>query len=410
MKIKFNKPKYVLPIIILPFMCLFFYVYKSMAKEEVVTENHVGLQEDISQVSGDVKNSGIADKLEAFKNQYRETDRLTAIENINIDPSPIDGNDQGFLHDEAYERYLEENKDVRRTPSSNDRYQDSYMQNNRNVTQEDEALANALNVLTGATKASNTTDKNSHNNQPYEYSTTPPQAQEPDQMDVFKQQMAFVDSMSKINDPDYQAELEREKLIAKAEKEMADMPQLAVEKANRTPETFNTIRAEEDESFIKAIVDENITGYAGSRIRLRLLEDVKVGGHLVKRGSYIYAEITSFTGQRVGLTIQSIIKDNKIFPVRLEVYDLDGMAGLYVPASQFREFSKELGGSSLQGVNIQSNAQNQNEFIMSTVERMFSSTSAAIAKVIRKNKAKVKYNTFIYLINPKELQDLQKSY
>lgn len=398
MKINFKKPKYVLPLIILPFACLFFYVFKSSAKEKIIVEEQVGLQENVSEVSGDIKNAGVTNKLEAYRNQFKESDRLTAIENIQVEPN-LDPNSGMMDYDQAYKQMLESNKN-----------EDSYTPIDRSGKQEDEALVNALNVLSGGGSANRQPEQPLHRRQDYQSESSPDEQVDLDPMEVFKQQMAFVDSMSKVNDPDYQAEIEREKRIEKAEKELAEKPRLMVEKANKTAAAFNTIKAEEEESFIKAIVDENIKGYAGSRIRLRLLEDVKVGGHFVKRGTYVYAEIVSFTGQRVGLSIQSIIKDNKIFPVKLDVYDLDGMAGLYVPSSQFREFSKELGGSSLQGMNIQSGVQNQNEFIMSAAERMFTSTSAAIAKVIRKNKAKLKYNTFIYLINPKELEELQKTY
>jgi conjugative transposon TraM protein len=229
-------------------------------------------------------------------------------------------------------------------------------------------------------------------------------------MEVFKKQMSYVDSMTRAGDPEYKAEQMRLKAIEKAEKEMANKPKLAVVKADATPKVFNTVRIKEKESFVKAIIDENVKGYAGSRIRLRLLEDITVGGHLVKRGTYIYAQISSFSEQRVGLSIISIIKENKIFPVRLEVYDLDGMPGLYVPASEFREFSKQLGGNSIQGVNLGSDPQNTSQFMMSAVQKMFTSTSQAIASLIRKNKAKLKYNTYIYLIDPQELQNQQSNY
>ena len=391
MKMNFKKPKYIIPIILLPFLGIFFYVAKSFSKEEIVEVEQVGLQDNLADVSDDTKNTSIANKLDAYRNQYKDADRMTAIENINT------------------EQGLEQS-----TPNSYDRGRSdeaSYTPYDGRKSEDDEALAHALNVLAGNGNTSKQipqpraeTRQNVYREQPYET------IQEDNPMEVFKQQMAFVDSMSKVNDPEYQAELEREKLIRKAEKDLAEIPQLVVEKADQTDKQFNTIKAEEDKSFIKAIVDENVKGYAGSRIRLRLLEDVKVGGHLVKRGTYVYAEITSFSAQRVGLSIQSIIKDNKIFPVTLSVYDLDGMPGLYIPDSEFREFSKELGGNSLQGMNMQSNPQNQSQFIMGAVEKMFTSTSSAIAKVIRKNKAKLKYNTFIYLINPKELVETQKTY
>ena len=39
------------------------------------------------------------------------------------------------------------------------------------------------------------------------------------------------------------------------------------------------------------------------------------------------------------------------------------------------------------------------QLMMSSVDKIFQSTSSAIAGVIRKNKAKIKYNSYLYLID-----------
>ena len=85
------------------------------------------------------------------------------------------------------------------------------------------------------------------------------------------------------------------------------------------------------------------------------------------------------------------------------------MPGLYVPSSSFREFTKDLGSNTVQGVNIDGNA-NGSQFLMSSVDKIFQSTSSAIADLIRKNKAKLKYNSYIYLIDSDALQNAQKKY
>ncbi|RYE15509.1 MAG: conjugative transposon protein TraM, partial [Sphingobacteriaceae bacterium] len=166
--------------------------------------------------------------------------------------------------------------------------------------------------------------------------------------------------------------------------------------------------------LIKAIIDENIIGYSGSRIRIRLLDDIKAGSHTIPKGSYLYALVSGFTEQRAKLTVTTILQNDKIFPVQLDIYDLDGLEGLYIPSSAFRDFTRNLGGESMQGFNTQaiggSGMQNQQQFLMSSIDKIFTSTSQAIASMIRKNKAKVKYNTAIYLIDKKELQVAQQKY
>ena len=142
------------------------------------------------------------------------------------------------------------------------------------------------------------------------------------------------------------------------------------------------------------------------------MEDILIGKELIKRGTYLYAMVDGFSQQRITFSITSVMKGNKILPINLEVYDVDGMEGLYVPASAFREFTKELGGKSMQGMNINASGgdgEQQSQFLMSTVQRAFMSTSRAISEAIKKNKANIKYSTYIYLIDPQELKNNQRN-
>ncbi|MGM1428245.1 conjugative transposon protein TraM [Sphingobacterium lactis] len=387
MKINLKQPKYALPLIALPFLCLFFYVYKvSFGKEEIAQEGQDSLQEQIADVSTDVKSKALTDKLEAYRRQYRDGDGYTAIGQIREEQI----NDYRFedLYNEQEKLALDSiNKALDRkqaeATSETDRREYRY---------EDKALEEALSSL-----------------QP---KAQPPQRSDPqaDPMTLFRQQMALADSMAKANDPEYQAEMERQRTLEKARLEEESKALLAVSKGTGESKVFNTIRPENDDAFIQAIVDENIKGYAGSRLRIRLLDDITVGSTVVRKGTYLYAEISGFTGQRVRLTITSIFQRGKILPVRLEVYDNDGSPGLYVPASAFREFSRELGSSTTQGVNLQQAAETNNQLVMSVIQRMFSSTTSAVSRQIRKNKAKIKYNTLVYLIDPQELRKSQETY
>ena len=136
------------------------------------------------------------------------------------------------------------------------------------------------------------------------------------------------------------------------------------------------------------------------------------GKNLVLKGTYLYALISGFSGQRVTLSVKSILYDGKLLPVKLEIFDLDGLPGLYVPESAFRDFTKDLGTNTVQGVTINGSGAGSatSQFMMSTVDKVFESTSSAIANIIRKNKAKIKYNSYLYLIDNEALQNAQKAY
>jgi conjugative transposon TraM protein len=142
-------------------------------------------------------------------------------------------------------------------------------------------------------------------------------------------------------------------------------------------------------------------------LRIRLLDDILIGNAIVGRGTYLYALISGYEAQRVKLTISSVMIDDRIFPIKLSIYDVDGMEGLYVPASAFREFSKELGGNTTGGMNLtmQPNSDELSQLYMSALQRMFTSTSQAVSKSIKKNKANIKYGTSVYLIDTNELQE-----
>jgi conjugative transposon TraM protein len=345
------------------------------------------MQENIGEASQQVQKSGLSDKLDAFRNQYKDADGATAINAIAEEPE-LDSIDREMKNRFASPSGL---------PYATGQ---SFQQESASrLNAQDQALANALANLNRQGEPQKVNG--------YQATVSP---KEKDPMELFKAQMVYMDSVSRLQDPEYKAEQERLLAIGKAEREVKDRVKLEVRKASDQSALFNTLLPGKPADFIKAIIDENITGYASSRIRLRLLENVNVGKTTVKKGAYLYAEIDGFSGQRVSLSIKSIFTDGKILPVKLDLFDIDGLAGLYVPESAFREFTKDLGGNSMQGVNIQGTSQNQSQFLMSTIDKMFQSTSSAIASLIRKNKAKLKYSYYVYLIDPEALQNEQKNY
>lgn len=416
MKIDFKKPKYVIPIIILPFLFLFFYAYKSFSKgEEKKVENKPELQSDVASVSEDIKNKELGNKLDAFKDKYKNGDGYTAVGTLDEDPT-ASGVLEGQYNDR--EKYVLDSIDAAykaRFGKASNSSGSSYSGAGRNavprsmsayesrggsntLSREDQELANALSNLKGTGNSGRTQQGGQNPKEKYE-----------DPMALFREQMKLIDSVGKSNDPDYKAQKEKEELLNKVDKQVTKMPKLDVEKASNMNDAFNTVQVAKKNDFIKAIIDQTVTGYAGSRVRIRLLEDIKAGKHLIKRGTYIYALISGFDQQRVKLTVTSVMTDDKILPVKLELYDLDGMQGLFVPASAFRAFTKEVSdlGSSIQ---MQQDPSSANQLYMSALSKLFTSTSTAISKLIRQNKAKLKYSTFVYLIDPDELKEQQQNY
>jgi len=382
MEINYKQPKYVLPVIALPFLCLFFYAWHSgfsKPKPEVVQT--AGLNGAVGSVSKDVRKKELTDKLDAYRNAYKDAGGVSA---VNVIPK--------------------EN-------SSNASFKDNYSNQEKKTL---DSIDRAMKAKYAQPQASAHDRQltSEINNIGKRQRQTAPVKQEPkdkDPMEVFKQQLAYMDSVSKMSDPAYKAEKLKKEAAEKSALQKSKEIRFTVVKADDPSDDFNTLKPPSNEKFIMAVIDENTTGYAGSRLRLRLLEDIRAGSTLIKKGTYLYALINGFSEQRVTLVITSILTDGKIMPVKLEIYDLDGMPGLYVPSSAFRDFTKDLGANSVQGVTID-NSSSGSQFVMSSVGKIFQSTSSAIADLIRKNKAKMKYNSYIYLIDNDALQNAQKTY
>lgn len=185
-----------------------------------------------------------------------------------------------------------------------------------------------------------------------------------------------------------------------------ELPSEVVRKVKTTSDYFNTLAKDAREpKLIQAIIDENIKAVDGSRVRLRLLDDVEINECVVRRGTYLYATVSGFSSGRVKGNIGSILVNDELVKVSLALYDTDGMEGLYVPNSQFRETSKDVASGAMSSnisMNTGSAGNSLAQWGMQAVNNAYQKTSNAISKAIRKNKVNLKYGTFVYLVNGNE--------
>lgn len=179
-----------------------------------------------------------------------------------------------------------------------------------------------------------------------------------------------------------------------------------VEKVNSpNADRFNTVSATKnvDAPLIKAMIDKTTKAHEGTRLRFKLLDDVTINKILLKKGTYLYGLVTGFGQQRVRANITSILVGSKFIKVNLSIYDNDGMEGFYVPESAFRDMMKEAGAQAMQqnmqfGNNYGS-TMNGESIALQALQNIYQSASNAVSANMRKNKARIKYNTIVYLIN-----------
>lgn len=179
-----------------------------------------------------------------------------------------------------------------------------------------------------------------------------------------------------------------------------------VKRTKTASEYFNTLAENEPEPhLIKAIIDENIKAVDGSRVRLRLLDDVEINEVIVSKGSYIYAITSGFGSQRVKGAVNSLLVGDELIKVNLSIYDTDGLEGLYVPSSSFRETGKDVASSAMNGSVSMNNGNTGSSFTqlgMQAVQNAYTRTTNAISKAVKKNSVKLKYGSFVYLVNGRD--------
>ncbi|PPZ90995.1 conjugal transfer protein TraM [Cloacibacterium normanense] len=396
-KIDFKQRKYVLPLLALPFLLLFVYVGAQFTKEDTSEKDQ---PKELSLSLGETQDS-IMTKNDAYDAFFKKDDNRTMLEGLDKEEDSLyNYDDQLSL---AQKRKIDSLKAV---SSRQNQYREkgnpsSYYSPNSSQ-REDKDYQRSSEIIRMLNAKSYGKQENGFDSE----SQKAPSKNEPqDPVKYLKQQMLVMDSLEKARDPEYQSKLAAEQRLKTSKEKMDEFlnSTFNVSKSGINND-FNAFYKEKENSFIKAVIDENNKGFLGSRIRFRLLEDIFISNRKISKGSILYGQISGFSMQRVDLTIVSVFTKGEIFPVNLSIYDVDGMKGLYVPQSVFRDMIREMGSNSVQGTQMDMGGQG---FFTSLGSKLFTSTSKSLANLIKTNKAKLKYNSYVFLIDEKQLKDSQ---
>ena len=381
-RINFRQPKYMLPAIVyLPLLGASYFIFdlfdtKVSEKKDANMQTTEYLNPNLPQAHinfGD----GIRGKYENMLNAYGKIEDHSAVENIDRD------------NEQEKEEYQSKYSDAELQQLDAEAKRQAELEKTREAQEaherqrENEALAELNKALAEARlKGQQATQQNSSSS-----------ATASDETTATAKGGINIEGKIKVNEN------------ARKEADENDKPSEVVKKVKTSSDYFNTLAVNEKEpTLIKAIIDENVKAVDGSRVRLRLLDDVEIGEMVVKKGAYLYATMSGFSSQRVKGTVKSVLVDDEIVKINLSLYDTDGMEGLYVPSSQFRETSKDVASGAVTG-NVDMNTTNTgssfSQWGMQTMQNAYQKTSNAIGKAIKKNKVKLKYGTFVYLINSK---------
>jgi conjugative transposon TraM protein len=100
-------------------------------------------------------------------------------------------------------------------------------------------------------------------------------------------------------------------------------------------------------NIISAVIPVDQELVAGATIELRLLQEAVLGKVTIPKNTLVFGK-ASINGDRLQASIISIRVGSSIYPVSLQMFDLDGLLGLHIPGAISRDVAKE---SADQGIN-----------------------------------------------------------
>ena len=102
-----------------------------------------------------------------------------------------------------------------------------------------------------------------------------------------------------------------------------------------------------EQNTVEAVVHQTQTVVNGAVVKIRLLNDIYLNGSLIKKGNFVFG-VAELNGERLEININSIRNNNSLYPVKLEVFDIDGLPGIYIPGAISRDVAKQSTDNSLQ--------------------------------------------------------------
>ena len=371
-QIDIKKPKYIIPILILPFILGIGWLVKDMINSAPAEETTLVETEELNLDIPDanLEKREIKSKFESLKGAFNKSSDYSSIQTIDKEEEVSEIESSGSLYS---------NDEIRQIDSLN------------------QASRIREKELEQQIKGFPTIDESSQT----ETRKAPEKSKMQEEMELFKMQMAYIDS---LQNP-------RPRTPQKKQDEKPKEKAIEVVKAKNPAEVyFNTVGkvaflggplnylSELRKRFIETL---KLTD--GSRVRIRLLDDIMINDALLTKGTYLYGNVSGFKAQRVHINISSIMVDGRQMKVDLSVYDNDGQEGFFVPSSAFRDLSKDV-GAQIGSQTIQMNSQSEGveQFALGALQDAYRSTTQALSKNIKKNKAKLKYNTQVFLVNNKD--------
>ena len=392
-KVNFKQPKYIFPLVIfVPLCALIYFVMQTFGggesgKQEVATDRiNMELPEARAEEAGD--------KMYEMSRRFGDEEAFTAVGSLGEDKEENESLEHGYTEEELNRLDAAEAERIRQQ---------------QEMEELERSLAESRKHINSYAYGDNPANRNDG------YSSQEDFARDLEEIQrrSYERQKAIESGLGIGNeDAEEAARKQRADSIARVQEEEMERnrPNLVIKSPDTNADKFHMVEAESstaDATLICAMIDQNTKAKEGTRLRFKLLDDVTVSGTKLKKNTYLYGTVTGFGQQRVRAAITSILVGGKFIKVNLSVFDNDGMEGFYVPESAFRDFVKDAGASTVQqNISFESDGYGSGisgeAVALQALQNMYNSATSTLSSNIRKNKAKIKYNTIVYLINSDE--------
>ncbi len=385
--LKKNKALFILPLVLLPFLILIFYILGGGnptgddSENSQNEENRQGANYTIPQAESSIE---IEDELEAYESRGGRVS-TTDYHILEIPDSMKESNEVLLLNEDSTE-ITETNQEEQLNVNVSNNLLAHIKQKEQEINRElDPPVRETGRInrtpVNNPISRKNTNETKRGNNQ----STVILQKKGIEQLDkVFEENIV----LSRQNDSlkfTLQQIQQRQR-----EEEQKQNARFTLEKKNSS----GFQKEETKSSLIKAEIYETTTVLDGNRVKLRLLEDTRINGIKISRNTFLYG-ICKVNDERLNITISEVPAEEIFLPVDLVIHDLDGLPGLYVPGNAARKVSREVGS----GTNTSSLFGMTDNPLTYAGIRAADRTTQAFLKRVRLKKVTVKKNTLVYLIN-----------
>ena len=407
-KINFKQPKYIFPLVVfIPLCALVYFVMQTFGGSEDAQQTVATDRINTELPNAQAEEAG--DKMYEMSRRFGDEDAFTAIGAIGEEQKKAEKLEHGYSEDELNKLDAAEAERIRQQQEMEE-LERSLAESRRHIN----SFAYGDNASSGNRSGNGSRTATSTTTDGYTSQDEFAKDLEEIQRRSYERQKTIESGLGIGRfDRDELTQKQRADSIAKvrqAEKER-NRPKLVIKSGDTNAEKFHTVTSPDDVAeakLIRAMIDQTTKAKEGTRLRFKLLDDITVSNTKLKKGTYLYGTVTGFGQQRVKATITSILVGDKFINVKLSVFDNDGMEGFYVPESSFREFVKDASSSAVQqNINFQSedgygSGISGEALALQALQNVYNSASSAISSNIRNNKAKIKYNTIVYLINSEE--------